>query len=126
MKLNPEVLTILMVAPILVAIVFRKDFLFIWFQLCVGFIFETSTTSLENKEYFAIAAILNIIIALTGFRTSILYSLVFMWQALFTYLRMYEILPFSNGYFALSNFIMLCGIILIRCIGSNDERLSGK
>lgn len=116
MKLSVEVLTILMVIPIVVAIVFCKDFLFIWFQLCANFIFETSASNLHNKEYFAIATVLNLMIAMVGFRASALYSAAFIWQALFTYLRMNEILPFSNGYFALSNSITLSSIIIIRYI----------
>lgn len=121
MKLNPEILAVLFIAPVVAAIVFRKDFLFIWFQMCVNFIFEISTSNLENKEYFILATILNCLIAITGLRLNILYFLLFVWQAAFTYLRMCEILPFSNGYFALSNSLLLCTIIIFRSLKGCDN-----
>lgn len=121
MKLNPEILAVLFIAPVVAAIVFRKDFLFIWFQMCVNFIFEISTSNLENKEYFILATILNCLIAITGLRLNVLYFLLFIWQAVFTYLRMLEILPFSNGYFALSNSLLLCTIIIFRSLKGCDN-----
>lgn len=123
MKLNPEILAVLFIAPVVAAIVFRKDFLFIWFQMCANFIFEILTLSLnlENKEYFISATILNCLMAILGFRLNVLYSLVFVWQAVFTYLRMLEILPFSNGYFALSNSLLLCTIIIFRSLKGCDN-----
>lgn len=121
MKLNPEILAVLFIAPVVAAIVFRKDFLFIWFQMCVNFIFEISTSNLENKEYFILATILNCLIAITGLRLNVLYFLLFIWQAVFTYLRMFEILPFSNGYFALSNSLLLCTIIIFRSLKGCDN-----
>lgn len=123
MKPNPEILAVLFIAPVVAAIVFRKDFLFIWFQMCANFIFEILTLSLnlENKEYFISATILNCLMAILGFRLNVLYSLVFVWQAVFTYLRMLEILPFSNGYFALSNSLLLCTIIIFRSLKGCDN-----
>lgn len=127
MKLSPVILSILMVAPVLAAIGFRKDFLFLWFQFCTNFIFEIVTVSLENKEYFLFATVANMVLATVGYRSSVLYFVVFTWQATFTYLRMNEILPFSNGYFALLNSLILCSIVMSRfIIGRNSERFSGE
>ena len=127
MKLSPIVLSILMVAPVLAAIGFRKDFWFLWFQFCINFAFEMVTVSLENKEYFLYATIANMVLATIGYRFSVLYFLVFTWQAIFTYLRMNEILPFPNGYFALSNSLILCSIVISRfIIGRDSERFSGE
>ena len=124
MKLSPIVLSILMAAPVLAAVGFRKDFWFLWFQFCINFDFEMVTVSLENKEYFLYATITNVVLATIGYRFSVLYFVVFTWQAIFTYLRMNEILPFSNGYFALSNSLILCSIVISRFIGRDSERFS--
>lgn len=121
MKLNPEILAVLFIAPVIAAIVFRKDFLFIWFQMCINFIFEISTSNLENKEYFALATVLNFLIAIIGLRLNVLYFLLFLWQGVFTYLRMCEILPFSNGYFVLSNSLLLCTIIILQSLKGCDN-----
>ena len=113
MKIEPEILAILFIAPVVAAVVFRKDFLFIWFQMCLNFIFENSTVNLENKEYFTTATALNILLAFLGFKLNVFYFLLFTWQGAFTYLRMQGVLPFSNGYFALSNSILLCTIVIL-------------
>ena len=75
MKIEREILAILFIAPVVAAIVFRKDFLFVWFQMCLNFIFENSTVNLENKEYFALVTFLNVLIAIIGFRLNVLYFL---------------------------------------------------
>ena len=121
MKLNHEILAVLFIAPVVAAIVFRKDFLFIWFQMCINFIFEISTSNLENKEYFALATVLNFLIAIIGLRLNILYFLLFIYQGVFTYLRMCEVLPFSNGYFALGNSLLLCTIIILQNLKGRDN-----
>jgi hypothetical protein len=121
MNVDPLLLSIILAAPLLLSILLRKDFLFMWVQFTMNTLFELFAKDLSETNYFTMATLANVVIALVALRTSHMYALAYAVYATFTYLRMDEYIGYSGGYFAILSNILLCLILITRFIRNNNK-----
>ena len=118
---DPLLLSIMMAAPLLLSIVLKRDFVFMWVQFTMSAIFEVFAVSLDQNAYFGTATVVNMVIGLIAWRASWAYAVSYFLFGAFTYARMAEYISFTGGYFTLIFNLILCGILAARFIRYNNK-----
>ena len=113
---DPILLYATLVLPIMVSIALRMDLLFVWTQFSLNALFWVFAERLDNPEYFAAATVVNVILAIVGYRTSPVYTVLYVVSAAYTYARMHEHIYFSGGVFSVTHTAAMCAILMARYV----------